>query len=793
MHTYRVHAKSDSFVDEANPKKNYGNRPVLHVRAGSGTHRYGLLHFPMPRRFTKDFVVSATLTVQCKDDWTGVTLTVKRVTSSWAEDKVNWNNQPTVSTLHSATGTESAGEIQVDITDLLNDVAGGSKYYGLQISSNSSTDHKVWSSEADRADQPELFLEYVVRPDPPVNLRPDQHQLYDATPRLRWQRPPTNSGNGQAYSEVQIATPDGGGHVDWTTPDYDSGKVANTDLYWLPDTPASGAPGEFGAPYVGCAEGARAAWRVRFWDEAGAVSDWSDSAEFSFSAAGVASWTDPVDGSDVVDTTPTATWSWTPGVNGRDPAHIRIILDALDADGSFGDAIEDTDWEVWDSSYDFTPQRHEIRRENVRYRLRVFVNDGDDSWGFSRALHDALTPEAQTTFFLTHADSIPVVYNLAQDEFGPGIVLEWNNDLAVPPDQWLLVVDGHILNEDIEGTDALDSYDSVAVDALDLTVDTDSDNIADGLDTSLIGSPTSLSIDAFNPPPSDVAHGQHFIGGSGTNGVQTTALPVRDNLQVTTASALVFATSLAGGAEVRLRMEFFDASNVSLGHVDATTTTTGTNVSLLASQAAPATSDHVILSVVITGGTSGEVDVAAVELDEVTGSFSWTWYGARPHIAHVVDVRAKVDGVGISAPSGGIDVEFDPVGIWLVETKEKLWVPIMGQANVSQQLSRDGGTFYLVNREDPVRIDGKPRGFYGAVTGTLVDDDNAPALTYLSLLELLVGKFSNSPHLHLVFGHDSFPVVIADFVKNEWPVSEGGTTDVAFNWWQTGNFDVPGA
>jgi hypothetical protein len=174
--------------------------------------------------------------------------------------------------------------------------------------------------------------------------------------------------------------------------------------------------------------------------------------------------------------------------------------------------------------------------------------------------------------------------------------------------------------------------------------------------------------------------------------------------------------------------------------------------------------------------------------------YSWTWHGMQPHVLHDVQVRARIIGKGWSTVSNTVRVRYKPVGIHLIASDIGVYVPIYGQSQIQETLSRDGATFYLINRRDPVRINGKARGFYGQVQGQLVDDFNGSAGDHLRRLFLIMGLHSTSPHLRLVWGKQSYHVLIADLTYDQWPMAEVGSQaafNISFNWWQTGDFDVP--
>jgi len=183
--------------------------------------------------------------------------------------------------------------------------------------------------------------------------------------------------------------------------------------------------------------------------------------------------------------------------------------------------------------------------------------------------------------------------------------------------------------------------------------------------------------------------------------------------------------------------------------------------------------------------------IEGADADNGDGSYGWTWHGMRPNVTHTVSVRARTYGIGWSGSSNEVTVKYVPRGIHLIMADRNLWVPIYGQEEIEETLSRDGNTYYLVGRRDPVRINGPARGMYGTVRGTIIGDGNGTANEHLRDLYRIFGLWSSSPHLRLTFGKQSYHVIVANLTESQRPTLTNPVYDISFDWWQTGGFRVP--
>lgn len=297
-----INIRTDAWVNEAKPSLNYDKTNKLRVRGtGTSAQQYAFLFVapPFPPSAT---VISATLTLHTAAAWSGTSiLTAKRVTETWKEHHVTWTNKPDVSATNSAAATvtdASAGDsITLDIADMLNDVSSGSDWFGIRLELDDDAERQLVSSDNPTAsERPTLDIEWRELPEAPVNLVPNDQHVSVTSPVLSWQFSERGSSDAQtqASSQVQIHSTS-----DFTTPDYDSTKQANTESQW--DLTGEDT----------LADAETVFWRVRVWDDNDAVSDWSDTSTFTRTVKGTLTLTNPpaAPSNTVDDLTPPITWS----------------------------------------------------------------------------------------------------------------------------------------------------------------------------------------------------------------------------------------------------------------------------------------------------------------------------------------------------------------------------------------------------------------------------------------------------------------------------------------------------
>ena len=223
----------DAFVKEAVPAANFGDTPRLWVNGGGSTDaRQAFLYHAKPFPFGAR-ILTAKLRLYLNGAWSGTNnLTLKRVTTPWAEGKITWNNKPTVTATNSAAATVTGGVdgqmVEFDIANMMTDVSSGSAFFGWRIELTQHADRIFNSSDAGTATlRPELEVTWTLAPDAPTDLFPAGGDIVSsALPVLSWVMNFPGGGS-ITSSQVQVST-----STDFSAPEYDSGKKPNDGPIW---------------------------------------------------------------------------------------------------------------------------------------------------------------------------------------------------------------------------------------------------------------------------------------------------------------------------------------------------------------------------------------------------------------------------------------------------------------------------------------------------------------------------------------------------------------------------------
>jgi len=428
----------DTFADQNHPAQRNSKIPALVLNNTSGHVKTAFVFVaPPPRGCT---VVSATLHVHTQTAWGGSnTLTVKRVTQSWTEKNLNWNNRPDNIATHAGSVTVSGlgedTEIQVDITSLFQDVANGASYYGLQLQVGTSDNRALWHSEAKTASlRPYVDIEYSLLPDAAGDLSPDADlAMYTQSPLLTWTFLHRTPGEEQSQSWVQITTDD---DDTFASPVYDSDWQDNTENQWsLADAAVTL---DTDTPFI---------WRVKVRDGHGVASDWSDTASFVvITAAGLTITAPATDGDDVQDSTPDIVWTFDGQVSWRAYLYHRVF----DTHG-YTDTLVSHQPRTVSNDHDWTPEEKVITKVGESYVARIDVWDDQKRPG-------PVTAERVFIFEETGSVESPVLVSADIADDGPGVHLTWT---APDSDAFAIVIDGEIVEVITPGSDLVEESGSI--------------------------------------------------------------------------------------------------------------------------------------------------------------------------------------------------------------------------------------------------------------------------------------------------------------------------------------------
>lgn len=351
----------DAYVDQNRQAANFGDAAKLWLNGGAGTDQRNAYVFfarPFPVGVT---VLSATLRLHLAEAWGGAqALTAERIVEPWKAKRVNWNNRPDVDATNAGSvnvsGLAAGDEVEIDLTDLLGDVSAGGEWYGVRLTIDADNNRALASSDHPTAAlRPVLEVEWSEAPDAPTNLAPSGGRVVaDTKPLLTWQFIDQAGSTGQASSQVQVST-----SPDFSSPAYDSGKVANTLSSWDLAATAFSALSDGNVRY----------WRVRVWDTTDLASEWSEAQSFERQSHGSLSITNPDTAPDnfVEETTPPITWSF----SGRTQEVFEAVLFRVGAGGSLTELARQA--KVVSTEVEWAVPAGILRTgDTYRVRLRVY-------------------------------------------------------------------------------------------------------------------------------------------------------------------------------------------------------------------------------------------------------------------------------------------------------------------------------------------------------------------------------------------------------------------------------------
>lgn len=172
--TCSLEPSADAHVAEDSPLTNYGAGLVVEVQANSGATRRALLRFDLalcsPAIPADAIVHSASLRMTLTADAVDTrTYDLHRVTTTWNEVTVDWNNQPgidasQVSSIGVSAGTPAATLLEWNVVANVQDfVSGGASNDGWRIGDSSeataSSGLQLHAREA-ASDRPQLVITY---------------------------------------------------------------------------------------------------------------------------------------------------------------------------------------------------------------------------------------------------------------------------------------------------------------------------------------------------------------------------------------------------------------------------------------------------------------------------------------------------------------------------------------------------------------------------------------------------------------------------------------------------------
>ncbi len=440
-----IKSHSDAWVNLDSPHKNHGKGNRLWVRgSGSGLARQTYIGFAKPFPHNDALVVtSATLILRVKDDWNGShDVTASRITETWREGRITWTNAPDITTRNQSTenvtNASNGDEVDIDVTDILGDVALGEDWFGIRLELDDDVPRAFYASDAPTAPyHPRLDVEWGFAPYPPTDLDPAGNQVIgSAIPVLTWSFRDIVQENTQASSRVEISS-----STSFGTVLYDSGKQANTTHRW----PLAGE--------TTIADGATRYWRVLAYDDQNRASGWSDVAVFQRVSKGTITFVNPGPSNTVSDLTPLIQWTFT-------GTQAQVELELLEVLANKTTKTRFTfERQKYAADHLTIPARdkHPIIKSGHNYRLRLKIWDDEDRVGSS---NDPAFAYAQIDFTYDRdgtPDPVATLTGAISPIAAPAILFTWTR--TATPDFFCLKGNGE---EIIHRLDPLDVTTGVA-------------------------------------------------------------------------------------------------------------------------------------------------------------------------------------------------------------------------------------------------------------------------------------------------------------------------------------------
>lgn len=162
--TSTLNPSADAEVNTNNPDANYGSNTYYRVGVLSGKKYRVYIKFDLTGIPEGSAIISATLKLH-KQSGTDITVNVHKVSGSWSETGITWNNQPSYDsdTAASDSAPNAEGWFEFDVTSVVQAWIDGESNYGFVLENDGATYSIVFDSReaSDTSIRPKLVVEYV--------------------------------------------------------------------------------------------------------------------------------------------------------------------------------------------------------------------------------------------------------------------------------------------------------------------------------------------------------------------------------------------------------------------------------------------------------------------------------------------------------------------------------------------------------------------------------------------------------------------------------------------------------
>jgi hypothetical protein len=428
----------DTHVAQDAPNTNYNAGGSLYVRQWAGSIRVAYLYFSRPFPLGVN-ITSAKLHVYgyAKPVAGTIELYVRRLNQTISLPKVTWDTRATAFAYPEVTASKTGTyadreEWEFDIMPLMDALAGGAKWYGLQLGSDWVTE--TWSPRFMAANHPNpdlrpwVEIEWSDAPDTPTQLSPAGGRVISTPqPILRCDYKDVSGSTQLGEVQVQISTT-----ASFVAPLYDSGEQAADGPQW--DLTGSAFTATAGTTYY---------WRVRVADEANLWSGWSAAAPFVYRPLPTLTIDTPaVAPNDFVEE-PTPPVFWT----ASDQAAYQL---------GFYRRVGDRDTLLWSraktagTTDGFVVPAGLITVKDATYRVDVRVYDAYEREAVPNGPAYTQLSRYFTYEFSALTSPVTALTAVGADPY-PGVTLEW--DRATAPDSYSVIRDGVVIAAGLDPDD----------------------------------------------------------------------------------------------------------------------------------------------------------------------------------------------------------------------------------------------------------------------------------------------------------------------------------------------------
>jgi hypothetical protein len=441
----------DSWASEARIADTHGPDPVLVLAEASNARKWVYMKPPPPWASGRAVTVQSAklrLRLAVTNPSAATTIRVRRIEETWSASTLAWKRRPAVSAADDATvvvaGSAAAGTlVEIDLTAAMQAVADGAPYFGFRLILDPGVTRGplrlVAASGKPVENRPEFAVDWNAPPDVPTRLAPTGARYVSTTkPVLSWQfGDATERDPKQSAFQVQVDDA-----ADFATPTFDTGQVVSgTNGLDLAATAYGGLP----------TDGSVRWWRVRVADASSTWSPYSDPVQFRYSPLGVVAITAP--GATTPDLAPTVVWTFTPSATGGAQKVWRARIDRQV--GTTWQNVADSG-DVAGTDLSWSPPRP-LPFVAATYRAVVEVLDSVDREARGSA-SDRATATRQFTWVAGGAIAAPAALTATVLE-GAFVRLNWTR--ATPPDHFILVADGIVVEDNVDPVPTGTAYEFV--------------------------------------------------------------------------------------------------------------------------------------------------------------------------------------------------------------------------------------------------------------------------------------------------------------------------------------------